>query len=405
MRLWPFRTRSEARGATLSAPPDWLIQALTNGSETYSGKSVTPESSMGLVPVWAAVSLIAGAVAQLPLIVYRRGAEGARERADDTRQWELLHEKPNAEMASDELFELITGHLLLWGNAFLAKQRGGDGRVAELWPIKPSRVLVGRSQGEKVFTVDGAGPYTDYDILHLRGLGYDGVVGLSPIQQARQALGNALALDEFQGNFWANGTMVSGFLRHPNTLSQEAAERLGTAWRSRFSGVSNAGKLVVLEEDMEWQTAGMPLRDAEFVASAKLSDLRAAQIFLIPPHMLGAPTGDSMTYKNVESEGIDFIRRCVGRWLVRIENSLLRDDSLFPKALKLYPEFLVDALLRADAKTRAETYAIATGGKPWMHAGSEVRPLENLSPDPELDAAPPPTSSAAPSPSSVSVSE
>lgn len=395
MRLWPLRNRNEERGASLSAPPSWLIEALTHGGETYSGKVVTPESSVGLVPVWSAVSLISGAVAQLPLIVYRRGENGSRERAEDTRQWELLHGAPNKEMASDELFELLTGHLLLWGNAFLAKMRGGDGRVAELWPIKPSRVQVGRIDGEKVFTVDGKGPYSDYDILHMRGLGFDGVVGLSPIQQARQVLGNALALDEFQGRFWANGTMLSGFLRHPNTLSQEAAERLATSWRARFSGVSNAGKLVVLEEDMEWQAAGMPLQDAQFIDTAKLSDLRVAQLYLIPPQYLGAPTGDSMTYKNIESEGIDLVRRCVGRWLVRIENSLLRDDSVFPKSLNLFPEFLVDALMRADAKTRAETYQIATGNRAWMHPGSEVRPRENLSPDDSFDARP---SASAPAP-------
>lgn len=397
MRLWPFgnagKERAEERAATLSAPPEWLIQALTGGAETYSGKSVTPEAGMGLIPVYSAVSLISGAIAQLPMIVYRRGSDGSRERAQATRQWELLHESPNPEMASDELFELAGVHLLLWGNAFMAKVRAEDGRVAELWPVKPSRVQVGRADGVKFFTVDGRGPYTEYDLLHLRGLGYDGVVGLSPIQQARQVLGNAMALDEFQGRFWANGTMLSGFLKHPNTLSQEAAERLATAWRARTSGVSNAGKTVVLEEDMDWQAAGMPMKDAEFIETAKLSDLRVAQLFGIPPHMIGAPTGDSMTYKNVESEGIDFLRRCVGRWLVRIENSLLRDPSLFPTP-DLYPEFLVDALLRADAKTRAETNSIATGGKAWKKP-SEVRPGENLPPDDSLDAPPAP---AAPAP-------
>lgn len=368
----------EARSATLKAPPQWLHDALTAGGGSYSGKSVTPDSSMQLIPVWSAVSLLSGAVASLPMIVYRSLAGDERERAQSSRQWSILHDQPNPELAADEMWEIVMAHLLLWGNAFLAKVRSGDGRLAELWPIRPSRVQVARRNGEKVFVVDGDGPFTEVDILHIRGLGTDGLVGLSPIQQAKQQLGNQLAREEFTGRFWAEGTMLSGFLKHPNRLDEDAAKRLAKSWRARFAGVGNAGKTVVLEEGLNWEQAGMPLADAQFIEQEKLGDLRVAQLYRLPPYMLGAEIGSSLTYSTTESQGIDFVRWSLNRWLKRIEKSLLRDPALFPPSLKLEPEFLVDALLRADTKTRYEAYGI--GIKHRFITPNDARRKENLPP-------------------------
>ena len=374
----------EPREATLANPPEWLVMALGGGTTSFANQTVTPATATTLVPVWSAVSLLAGAVATLPLVVYREVEKDVggrqveiRERARDTRQWEILHDQPNEEMAADELWELVMVHLLLWGNAFVAKVPGGDGRVAELWPIRPERCQVGRIRGEKVITVDGR-PYSERDILHIRGLGENGLIGLSPVQKARQMLGAGLAHQEFTGRFWANGTMVNGVLEHPNELTDTALTRLARTWRRRWSGVGNAGLVPILEEGMKYREIAMPLKDAQFIEQAKFGDLRVAQMFRVPPYMLGAEIGSSLTYSTTESQGIDFVRYSLARWLRRIEMSVRRDPEIMPPSLGLFGEFLVDALLRADTKTRYQTYRLGILNR-FLYP-NEARLAENREP-------------------------
>lgn len=375
--------RRESFAATLSNPPDWLVNALTGGGASYSGKTVSVASSLGLVPVYSAVSLLSGAVGQLPLICYRTGED--RERAEGTRQWDMLHDQPNPEMAADELWEIATSHLNLWGNAFIAKMRAGDGRVAELWPLDPKRIQVGRKDGKRFFTiVEQPGVvFTETDILHIRGLGTDGLVGYSPIQLARQMLGNVMAMEEFQGNFWRNGAAVSSVLLHPQKLSEEANKRLAESWKGLFSGPANAGKTAILEEGMTLDKLGMPLEDAQFIETAKFNDLRVAQLFRIPPYMLGAEIGSSLTYSTTELQGIDFVRWSLSRWLKRIERSLERDPDIFPPSLGIFPEFLVDSLLRASTKERYEAHKV--GIDAGFLLPSEARRKENLPVVPGID--------------------
>jgi HK97 family phage portal protein len=349
----------------------------------YSGKAVTVDSALELVPVYSAVSLLAGSVGSLPLFVYRRLNEG-RERATTHRMWRLLHDSPNPNMASDEMWELVMGHLCLWGNAFVAKVRDSFGVVSELYPISPQRVRVGcDSEGRRFYLVanyvtgddERFGPE---DILHIRAFGTDSLVGLSPIQQARQILATTGAMEEFSGKFWANSAMPAGVLTHPQKLGVEALANLKASWKANIGGFANAGSTAILEEGMSFQPLGMPLEDAQFIESGRFSDLRVAQLFRIPPYMLGASSGDSMTYSNTEMEGIDFVRWSLRRWLVRIEGSLIRDESLFVQGQRFYPEFLVDGLLRSSTADRYAAYQVGLGAK--FLTVEEVRDRENLPP-------------------------
>lgn len=381
----------------LETPSEAFLDIL-GGGPIHSRETVTVDGSLQLVPVYSAISQIAGAIGSLPMLVYRR-LEGGRERATNHRTWRLLHDQPNPEMAADELWELISVCLLAWGNAFLAKIRDRTGMVSELWMINPKRVQVGRdSDGRLFYLLDGKGQrWREDSILHIRGLGTDGIVGLSPIQQARQMLGGVKATERFTGTFWANSGAPGGVLSHPNKLSPEAAQRLKATWKSAHGGPRNAGETAILEEGMEWKQVGMPLQDAQFIETKSFSHLEIALMFQLPPYRLGAKTGDSMTYSNIESQGIDFIRWTLSRWLKRIEGALLRDPSLFVQGQRFYPEFLVEGLLRADTKTRYEAYAIALDPqKGWMDR-NEVREIENLqpkdapelpAPEPEPDSAP-----------------
>lgn len=350
----------------------------------YSGKSVSIDSSLELVPVYSAVSLLAGSVGSLPLLVYRRLDVG-RERATNHRMWKILHDQPNPHMAADELWELVMGHLCLWGNAFLGKVRDSFGTVVELYPIQPSRVRVGAdANGNRFYVISNYVTgvderYEAADILHIRAFGTDGLVGLSPIQQARQILSTTSAMEEFSGTFWANNAQPAGVLTHPQRLSQEAVTNLAAGWKANHRGFSRSGSIAILEEGMKFEPLGMPLEDAQFIEAAKFGDLRVAQLFRIPPYMLGASSGDSMTYSNTEMEGIDFVRWSLRRWLVRIEGSLIRDESLFLQGQRFYPEFLVDGLLRSSTQERYAAYSVALGGQSFMSV-EEVRDRENLPP-------------------------
>jgi len=342
------------------------------GGGTYSGKSVTVEKALGLVPVFNAVSQIAGAIGSLPLMVYQREVD-ERRRAESHPTWSLLHEEPNPEMAADEVWEMVESHLDLWGNAFLFKvpRPGTEGLTEQLWPISPDRVQVTRDEkNRRIFYIEGR-VFREDTILHIRGLSLDGLVGYSPIQLARNALANAMSQEEFQGRFLRSDGKPAVLLRHPNSLKPEAEERLKKSWDA-----AKAGGTVVLEEDINVERWTMPLEDAQFIEQMEFSDKRIAQMFLLQPRRLGAKSGDSLTYSTVESDSIDFITYTLQRRCRRIESAIRRDRSIFPGP-DYYPEFLLDALLRANLKDRFEAWKTGIDAG-FLDADQDVRPKENL---------------------------
>jgi HK97 family phage portal protein len=382
---------TERRSSGLLTPPSWLTESL-GGSASYSGRSVTPESSLQLVAVWSAVNLLAGAVGSMPLVVYKRLEQG-RERATGHWMWPLLHDQPNPAMSSNEFWRIMAAHYYLWGNAYAAKIRGtlGGMQGGELWPIRPSRVTVGLDEnGDRYYLLDGKPErYTDRDIFHIRATSIDGITGMSVIQQARQALGVIGDIEEFTGRFYGQGAVNSVVLKHPKTLSATGQDNLARSFKRKL-GPGGAGEPIVLEEDMDYGTITMPLADAQFIETRKMALLDVALMFRVPPKMLGAATGDSLTYTSSEWESLDFVRWSLTPTLTQFEGALLRDPSMFIQGRRFYPEFLVDSILRGTAKERAEVYQIALDPtKGWMDR-SEVRDRENLGPDPTQQPVPNP---------------
>lgn len=365
-----FRAALELSASTLSNPTEWLHDALSGGlGLTYSGKRVTPATALGLIPYYSGVQLLAGAVGSSPLMVYRElppqanGREDdERERAKGTDQWRILHDSPNPEMTADQLWELSQAMLLTWGNSFMLKERSSLGTIGELWPIAPYRVQVYRDEnGEKRYLIDGGVngvSLSNVEILHIPGLGGDGLVGYSPIQLARQELATLLALQEFAGTVWANQAVPLGVLTHPNTLDKDARRNLRKSWERAHRGGRKFGRPALLEEGLTWQAIGMPLEDAQFIEAQHLGDLRCAQLLRIPASYLSAERIRSMTYSNSEMEGIDFVRWSLRRWLTRHENTIRLDPVVFPPRLSLTCEFLIDEILRADSLTRQQTYGV-----------------------------------------------
>lgn len=360
----------------LAEPPDWLWEAITGAPRGEAG-AVTLQKALAVDAVYASIALIAGQVGTIPLSVYR-GRGGSRERLENDYRQALLHDEPNEDHAPDVWRELVTAHMLGWGDAFLEKVRGQrTGRVAELWPISPKGVVVERDETsgrrEKRFTIPGNERTFGQDtILHIPGFGLDGLRGLSVVGLARNSLRSALERDRYEREFYANDATPGGILKVQGELSPEAAGRLREQWEAAHRG---RRRVAVLEQSADWQAIGLPMKDAEFVARRNASVSEVARWFLMSPEMIGGTReGSSLTYSTVEGEAIRFLTFTLNRWLVRIEQGLKRDPDLF--ADDAYPEFTREAVLRLDAKARAEFYE-------RMHrigaiSPNEIRDRENM---------------------------
>lgn len=352
----------EQRDFTLKQYSDH-IAALFGEGPTFSGESVSVEGSLALIPVYAAINVIASSIGVMPCHVYRRLDRG-RERATDTWQYRLLHESPNDEMAPGQFFETLIVHLLGWGDCFSEKVKGsfaGAPRVVELYPIQPKRVHVDRrkSDGAKVFEIEGhPRSLTEKEILHIPGLGYDGTCGMSPIAKAREEIAGAMARQKFQGKFYGKGALLAGVIERPRDApkwSTEAQSRFKATWGARYEGPNNAGGTPVLEDGMQFKPASMPMRDQQFIEQGQFTVTQIATLFNMPASRINGSTGDSLTYGNRESDQLAFVQTTLLPWMNRLSQGLWRDNDLFPSRT-FYPDFLPEALLKGDHQARAEFY-------------------------------------------------
>lgn len=386
---------------TLKDPPERLL------SRTYSGKSVTVATALGLAPFYRGVQLLSGSVGMLPCKVYRdvraeQDSMGRREfrkwlaeereagRAQritkedfkrgrveagrTTRAWTLLHDKPNPEQAADEFWALVESHLDTWGNAFIWKERNSDGTIVALWVFSPSRMQVGRlDSGQRFFVVDGdiANPATDFDFLHIRALGSDGLLGYSPVALYRQGIGSALARQEFEGRFWSEDTTPGGgvALVSPEKLSPDAVARIKALWSNAHKGLKR--EVAVLGEGMKVERMTVPLRDAQYIEGKQMDATEQALILGIPPYMVAGLTSSSLTYSTTEAQSLDLLKWTLSPRLVRIQNAVTWDPDIMPS--NWFAEFETAAILRTTTKERYEAYALAD----WM-TDNEKRDKENM---------------------------
>lgn len=330
------------------------------GAHTSTGVRVNEEKSLQMVAVYACVSYIADYVASLPRIVYERLSKG-KKRAQTHWLYNLVHDQPNPYMNDYEFVETLTGHVLLWGNAFAEIVRDNSGRVIELWPLRPDRMRI-QLFNSKLFyyyaTPDGTEQQlTQEQVFHLRGLGSDGIVGYSPIQLHREAIGLAFAEQEWRSRFFSNGANFSGVLQHPGQMSKEAVERLRKQWEQKHSGLSNAHRLAVLEEGATWQQIGPPAKDMEFIEGRKYQKNEIATIYRVKPYKIGILEPGTVSFASIEQQALDTHIDTMRPWVLRWEKRLSHLLS-GPERLKFFVEFLFDALLRADSESRARTLQI-----------------------------------------------
>jgi HK97 family phage portal protein len=344
---------------------------------------VGDREALGLVDVWACVSIIASVASTLPLIAYRRAVDG-RERLAGGRLVELLRSPaPGTTLAN--LIGQLCASLALRGNAYLGLYADDTGNVGQLGVIDPARLQVQIVAGAPVYVLthlDGRQTRHDSsDLVHIKmPLSLDGVVGLSPVAQCREALGLARALTQEATALIQNATAPRGVLSvAAGPASDDVLQNLESSFTSRHQGPEKAGRVAVLSSDVSFTALSLSPHDAEFVEQRKLSTQEIARLFAVPPWMLNAPSNDSLTYSNTEMQAAAFVKFCLAPYLAAIEQAITA--SPLCSAATTYVEFLVDALLRPDALTRAQVYALALDpDKGWMRR-DEVRQRENLPPE------------------------
>ena len=368
-----------------------LFRNATSGStyrfylgQSTAGKLVSERSAMQLTAVYACVRILAEAIAGLPLHLYRYTDESSKEKAVEHKLYFLLHDEPNTEMSSFVFRETMMTHILLWGNAYAQIIRNGRGKIIGLYPLMPKRMTVDRDARGQIYyeyqtstdeartTKVGTVRLKPTDVLHIPGLGFDGLVGYSPIAMAKNAIGLAIAAEEYGSKFYANGAAPSGVLEHPGTLKDPSKVR--DSWTQTFGGSGNAHKIAVLEEGMKYTPISISPNEAQFLETRKFQINEIARIFRIPPHMVGDL--EKSSFSNIEQQSLEFVKYTLEPWIVRWEQALNRALLLDSEKAAYFVKFNVDGLLRGDYQSRMNGYATARQNG-WMSA-NDIRELENL---------------------------
>lgn len=350
-----------------------------------SGEKVDEQSAMQISTVYACVRLLAETVAALPLHLYRYTDDGkGKESAFDHPLYRILYRQPNDEMSSFIWRETMMTHLLLWGNAYSQIIRDGRNNVLGLYPLLPENVEVDRDEHGQLYYIYHA--YTDEvpgeqnqdiyfrkeEILHIPGLGFNGLVGFSPIAMMKNSLGTTLAVEKYGASFFKNGAQPSGVLEHPGVLKDP--QKIRDNWTAVYGGANNAHRVAVLEEGMAYKAISLPPEDSQFLSTRQFGVEEICRIFRVPPHMVQSL--EHATFSNIEHQSIDFVVHTLTPWLVRFEQAIIKDLLLEEEQDVLFPKFNVDGLLRGDYQSRMNGYA--TGISNGFLSPNDIHRLENM---------------------------
>ena len=371
-----FVTRAlSISGGSLKDP---RLNELFGGASTDSGISVTPATAMNYSAVYAAVRVIAEAVSSLPLNLYERLPQGGKAKANAHPLYHLLHDSPNPEMTSLQWREASMAHLLLHGNSYTEIVRDLEGNPVELWPIDPQVVTPKRTDsGELYYDLNrGQNFLTAHNMLHICGLSFDGISGISPIAMARQSIGLSMAIEQFGAGYFGRGARPGGVLTFPGQLSPEARQNLRRSFEELHAGGANSHRVALLEAGLKWEQIGVPPDDSQFLQSREFQIIEIARWFNIPPYKLRDLTKPS--YNSLELMSIEFLTDTLRPWLVRWEQQLNRKILRTSEKAVYFFEHNVEGVLRGDQASRYSAYAVARNWG-WLSV-NEIRERENLNP-------------------------
>ena len=353
-----------------------------------AGKRVTDRTALQHIAVYACVRVLSEAIAQLPLHLYKYNEKG-KERVPQHPLYFLLHDQPNPEMTSFVFRETLMSHLLIYGNAYAQIIRNGRGDVIGLYPLMPDKMKVDRDEKNRLIYIysryDEANPnlkeqgdiifYAD-EVLHIPGLGFDGLVGYSPIALAKNAIGISIACEEYGASFFGNNANPSGVLEHPGVIKNP--DKLRDAWHRAYGG-KNSHKVAVLEEGVKFTPISIPNNEAQFLETRKFQIEEIARMYRVPLHMIGDL--DHATFSNVEHLSLDFVKYSLDPWIVRWEQGLQKALLSDSEKGQYFIKFNVDGLLRGDYASRMQGYSI--GIQNGFLCPNDVRELEDMNLIPE----------------------
>jgi HK97 family phage portal protein len=354
-----FRVSPENPNTNLANPAAWLYEAF-GATKTWSGNDVTEATALHYSPAWACINVLAKDLAQLPVFVYKRSGK-ARDDAREHKVWTLLHDRPNPWMTPFTFKQTLMGHAVSWGNGYAEIEHDGAGRPVALWPLLPDRTRVEIRNGQKWFVTrvesDKWVALAPERVLHVMGLGSDGIRGYSVIKMARNAIGMGMAVEEFTARLFSNGATPRYALKHPAKLSKEAKERLRISFDAAYTGLSNAHRTAVFEEGLELEKLGMPAKDAEMIESSKFGIEQMARFFDIPLMRLHSTTPITSWGTGLEQWQRAYLIHTLGPWIVQAEEAF--NWSLFSESERPthFAEFKREALLQADHAGRGAFYS------------------------------------------------
>jgi HK97 family phage portal protein len=372
----PRAASPENPSTSLSNPASWLID-LFGGRETASGVTVNEASALKNPSVWACVRVISEDLASLPLQVYKRLDRG-KEIAVKHPLYRALHVAPNEMQTSFYARETMQAHVLTWGNGYAAIERDGDNRPVGYIGMRPDRTKV-KFEGGKVFYVYCSPSGEEVvlpssDVIHVPGLGFDGLRGYSVIGQHRETIGLSEGTREYGARFFGNDARPGVILEYPARISAEGVKNLKESVEKGHRGLSNSHRLMVMEDGAKLHTIGVPPEDAQFLETRKFQRSEIAGIFRVPPHKIGDL--EKATFSNIENENLSYVVNTLRAWLVRWEQELNR--KLFADDPEHFAEFNLEGLLRGDVKSRYDSYAL---GRQWgWLSANDVRERENMNP-------------------------
>lgn len=390
-------SRMVAQSTSVASPDFWLTRSF---APTHAGTFVSEFVALNLPAVYACVGIISDAVAQLPIRMAQEQKSGRVKPVTEHDTLELVASQPNPFMTEFSWQQAVQSHSLLWGNGYSEIQRTEGGAPIALWPLLPDRTVVERDPRRErgpVFArtvVDGKQFTLDHsDYLHVPALGFDGLTGYSPIWMARQAVGLALALEEFGAKFFKHDAKSGGFIHYPGQLSDTAEQNIRESLEKQ-GGLDDAHRVKILEEGAKFVSTTIPPDDAQFLGTRQFQLGEIARIYRVPLHMIGSQEKSTSWGTGIESMSLGFLKYTLQPWLVRWEHELTRKLLSGPDRDKgLFYRHDAEELLRGDSKARAEFYEKALSPETgWMNR-DEVRAREDLPPDeddrPRLPAAPP----------------
>ncbi len=352
---------------------------------TTAGETVSELSAMQLTAVYACVRVLSESVASLPFHLYRYTKTRSKEKAINHPLYRILHSEPNDEMTSFIWRETMMTHILLWGNSYSQIIRNGKGEILSLNPLMANRMTVDRDEktGKIIYSYAATKQDTNVkkeetiifkkeEILHIPGLGFDGLVGYSPIAMAKNAIGIAQACENYGSKFFNNGAYPGGVLTHPSRV--EDKDKIREQWESLFRGPKNANRIAILEHGMKFEPISINPSEAQFLETRKFQLNEIARIFRIPPHMIGDL--EKSSFNNMEEQSLEFVKYTLEPWLIRweqsIERMLLNDDE----KKDYFVKFNLEGLLRGDYESRMKGYSI--GIQNGFMSPNDIRDLESL---------------------------